>query len=231
MRVGLEEGPNIKIPLLWRTSTDNYHVSWVCCINAACSWTRHMMITTRKHMDPDFDQTFLNNFADFSYSLKGYLVTHNMVEWIQNILIPYVLQVRSEINNENHPVILIFDNLHQHLTDEVKNEFEKIKPVILIPLPAHSSHLTQPCDASIFSSAKNRYTQLTPDSSKTPFTAKLLRIKKSIKETLTDELVLSSWKKCGFDITVKEGLCSHIKFSEEFQQKLRNMAQNNPLKK
>ena len=136
MRVGLEEGSNIKIPPLWRTSTDNYHVSWVCCINAACSWTRHMMITTRKNMDPDFDQTFLNNFADFSYSLKGYLVTHNMVEWIQNILIPYVLQVRSEINNENHPVILIFDNLHQHLTDEVKNEFEKIKPVILIPLPA-----------------------------------------------------------------------------------------------
>ena len=63
--------------------------------------------------------SFLNKFADFSTSLKGYLVKGNMIEWVQNILIPYVLQIRSEINNDNHPVVLIFDNLCQHLTGEV----------------------------------------------------------------------------------------------------------------
>lgn len=66
---------NCKVPPLWRADTDNYHISWVCCINAACSWTRHMIITTLQYMDPDFNQTFLNTFAEFGTSLKGYLVT------------------------------------------------------------------------------------------------------------------------------------------------------------
>lgn len=215
---------NIEIPPMWRADTDNYHVSWVCCINAACSWTRHMFITTRKTMDPDFYATFLNKFADFSTSLKGYLVKGNMIEWVQNILIPYVLQIRSEINNDNHPVVLIFDNLCQHLTGEVMEEIKKIEPVILVPLPAHSSHITQPCDASVFSRAKIRFGQLSNDPTKTKFTAKLLRIKNAIEQTLNEDLVFSSWKKCGFDITITDGNCSHIEFSEEFQAKLRSMA-------
>ena len=124
-------------------------------------------------MNPDFNQTFVNTFAEFGTSLKGYLVTENMIDWVQNILIPYVIKIRSEINNENHPVVLIYDNLHQHLTDEVMQEFEKIQPVILIPLPPHCSHITQPCDACVFGTTKNRYSQLTNDRTKTKFTAKL----------------------------------------------------------
>ena len=125
------------------------------------------------------------------------MVTENMVKWVQNILIPYVIQIRSEINDENHPV-LIFYNLHQHLADEVMLEFDKIQPVILIPLPPHISHITQPCDACVFGSTKNRYTQLSNDTTKTKFTAKLCRIKTAIEQTLTKELVLSSWIHCVF---------------------------------
>lgn len=215
---------NCKVPPLWRADTDNYHISWVCCINAACSWTRHMIITTLQYMDPDFNQTFLNTFAEFGTSLKGYLVTENMIDRVQNILIPYVIKIRSEINNENHPVVLIFDDLYQHLTDEVMQEFEKIQPVILIPLPPHCSHITQPCDACVFGTTKNRYSQLTNDRTKTKFTAKLCLIKKAIEQFLNEELVFSSWQHCGFIITIEKGICSRIEFSEEFQEKLRSMA-------
>ena len=95
--------------------------------------------------------------------------------------------------------------------------------MILVPLPAHSSHITQPCDASVFSRAKIRYSQLANDPTKTKFTAKLLRIKNAIEQTLNEDLVFSSWKKCSFDITITDGICSHIEFSEEFQAKLRTM--------
>lgn len=86
-----------------------------------------MFITTRKRNDPDFNQTFLSNFGEFVYALKGYMVEHNMIQWVQEILIPYVIQIRAEINNENHPVVLILDNLQQNLTSDVKNELDKIK--------------------------------------------------------------------------------------------------------
>ena len=48
-----------------RADIDNNHVSWMCGISAAATHTRHMFITTRKQMDPDFSQTFLHTFGDF----------------------------------------------------------------------------------------------------------------------------------------------------------------------
>lgn len=212
------------VPPLWHASNDIYHISWVCCISAACSWTRHMLISTRKHMDPDFSETFLNEFAEYTSSLKGYMVTENMIKWVQDILVPYVTQIRLEINNENHPVVLIFDNLYQHLSSEVMAEFDKIQPVILIPLPPHSSHITQPCDSCVFASSKTRFNQLPNDTSKTRFTAKLCKIKKAIEQTLSKEIVLASWQHCGFKIGIKNGICSTIEFTKEFQDKLRSMA-------
>ena len=111
---------SVTIPPVWKSSTDDYHVSWVCCITAAATHLRHMFITTRKRNDPDFNQTFLSNFGEFVYAFKGYMVEHNMIQWVQEILIPYVIQIRAEINNENHPVVLILDNLQQYLTSDVK---------------------------------------------------------------------------------------------------------------
>ena len=94
-----------------------------------------------------------------------------MIDWIQNILIHYVVQIRLEINNLNHPVVLIMDNLEQHLTQKVKYELSKIDLVFLIPLPPHSSHVEQPCDACIFSSAKSKYNQLKYPDYKSKFTS------------------------------------------------------------
>lgn len=213
-----------KVQPVWRAETDIYHISWICCVSAACTFTRHMFVSTRKHMDPDFNSTFLPNFGEFVSSPKGYLVQDNMIKWVQEILIPYVLQIREEINQKDHPVILFFDNLYQHLSDPVIKELELIQPIILIPLPPHSSHLTQPCDACIFGSAKSRFSQLTSPHYTSKFTSKLVRIKKSIQQTLNDELIYASWLHCGFEITINEGICDHISLSEKFQETLRQTA-------
>ena len=66
-----------------------------------------------------------------------------MMHWIQDILIPHVINLRTEINQENHPVIHILDNLAQQLTDAVNQ------------LPLHSSHITQLCDSCAFGTVKN----------------------------------------------------------------------------
>lgn len=88
------------------------------------------------------------------------MVETNMIQWVQKILITYVIQIRVEINNENHTIVLIFENLQQRLTSDAKKVLEKIKPIILMPPSAYSSHKTQPCDACAFGASKTRYGQL-----------------------------------------------------------------------
>lgn len=95
-------------------------------------------------------------------------------------------------------------------------EFDKIQP-ILIPLLHHSSHISQPCDVYVFGLTKNKYTQLSNDSTKDKFTEKLCRIKTAIEQNNTKELVLSSRKHCGFVITIENGICTKIDFSRKAQ--------------
>lgn len=86
------------------------------------------------------------------------------------------MQIRSDIGNDDHPVVLLMDNLEQHFSEKVISELEKIKPYILVPLPPHSSHFTQPCDSCVFSSSKSRYKQIPYPSSTSKFVSKLLKV-------------------------------------------------------
>ena len=144
-----------------------------------------------------------------------------MVYWVRNILTPYVVSIRQSIGNPEHPLVLIMDGLNQHFDESVKAEFENLSPFIIIPLPAHSSHLTQPCDGCIFGLTKTRYKSIGPVDGYPALTSKMLRIKKAIQQCLTEENIVASWEKCGFAITIKDGVCTNIKFKPEFGEFLR----------
>lgn len=221
---------NCIIPPVWRAETDNYHISWVCGISAAGTHIKPMLLTTRARMDPDFYDTFLPEFAEFYTTQKGYLTTNAMIEWIQSCLIPYVIDIREQIQNPNHPVVLILDGLSCHLNDQIMEEFVKIEPFILIPLPPHSSHITQPCDGTIFNVTKIRYQQTPSPNNKTIFTGKLCRIKCAIQQALSQENIISAWEKCGFHITITEGVCTEVEFTKEFQNFLKRSASGNDAK-
>ena len=45
--------------------------------------------------------------------------------------------------------------------------------------------------------------------------------KKTIHTVLTEENIIASWKSCGFDISVSEGVCTRIYFRDEFGTFLR----------
>ena len=113
------------------------------------------------------------------------------------------------------------DGLGAHFDEKVKEEFDKLQPLKIVPLPAHSSHLTQPCDGCLFSLTKSIYKGTSNSDDYPPYTKKLLRIKKTIHTVLTEENIIASWKSCGFDINVYEGVCTRISFREEFATFLR----------
>ena len=54
-----------------------------------------------------------------------------------------------------------------------------------------------------------------------PYTTKLLRIKKTIHQVLSEENIIASWKACDFEIRIDDGICTHIEFKEAFAHYLR----------
>ena len=76
---------------------------------------------------------------------------------------------------------------------EVNSEIEKIDDVIIVPIPPHSSHISQMLDATIFGSLKRRYGS-TPSNSliDSKFTRKLIPIKQAFQTCITEELIISS---------------------------------------
>ena len=111
---------NIKCPIepVWRSSTDNYHISWVSCISAGATHTKPLLITTRVKLDDAATKTFIPKFFDFFRTPKGYQTNASMLYWVTNILTPYVQSIRDEIDNQEHPVVLIMDGLGSHFYEK-----------------------------------------------------------------------------------------------------------------
>lgn len=205
-----------KTPPVWREKTDGYHISWVAAITASCDLLRPVLITPRKRQDPEFYRTFLPKFADVIYSQTGYQNNQTMLYWIENVLTPHVKNVREETGNESSLVVLIMDGLLSHFHEECIEKLNELEPIEIIDLPAHSSHFTQPCDGSLFGATKNRYASTPKGNYTSKYVSKLSRIKNAIQKAVNDEIIFSSWKKCGFDITIENGVCISVKFNEEF---------------
>jgi hypothetical protein len=70
--------------------------------------------------------------------------------WFQEYVLPFTADRRSEAS----PVILILDNFSGHVhptTLRVANE----NNVIMVGLPPHSTHITQPLDVTLMKPLKN----------------------------------------------------------------------------
>lgn len=94
----------------------------------------------------------------------------------------------------------------------------------MIPLPPHSSHISQILDVSIFSPLKKRYavTQSNKDI-ESQLTRKLMRIKSTYTSTMSEELICSGWEE-GFNIEITKCDVTCFSFSEQFKGVLHSEA-------
>ena len=215
---------NSNFPPFWRETTDPQHVSVVVGISAACCSITPLFLSTRKKFDDDLNNTLFLRSCNYYCTKKGYMTILSTVYWVRNNLSPYVQLVRSKIGLDQKCVI-IADGLKAHLHQIVMEELDKIGNVTLIPLPSHSSHLTQMLDVSVFSVFKGNYNSTSSDSSYTSlFTRKLMHIKKAFQSTVNDELIKSGWEKAGFIFEIEQGDIVSYQFSEDFKEFIRSQA-------
>ena len=197
----------------WRENTDNPHISLIMCTSAECDYLRPMLISTRARFDPDIANTFFHLSSEYTNTIKGYQTSNSMVYWIKNVLAPYVSLIRL-VSSGNKTYFLIIDGCTAHFNDEVNSEIEKIGDVIIVPIPPHSSHISQMLDATIFGSLKRRYGS-TPNNSliESKFTRKLIRIKQAFQTCITEELIRSRWEATGFKLQVTDEIVTKITFN------------------
>ncbi|OHT02588.1 hypothetical protein TRFO_06987 [Tritrichomonas foetus] len=208
---------NCNIKAFWREKTDQHHISVVSCITAACTCLKPLCLSTRKTMDEDINDTFFFRWGSYYSTPKGYMNIESMLYWVNTILKPYIASVRTVIGQEK-PCYIIADGFKSHFHSNVIQALNEIGYIHLIPLPAHSSHITQMLDVSYFGAVKKKYS-VTPGNNEieSKFTRKLLRIKKSFETVTTSELIRTSWEASGFPIHVSNGQVIGFSFSESFK--------------
>ena len=99
-------------------------------------------------MDNDLNDTFFLRQANHFTTEKGYQTIQSTLYWVKNNLAPYINCVRSIIGQDQRCVI-IADGITSHFNELGLEAIEEIGNTIMIPLPMHSSHITQMLDVSI----------------------------------------------------------------------------------
>jgi 4-hydroxybenzoate polyprenyltransferase len=126
--------------------------TFVECISAKGRSLPPLVIMKGKTIQQQHYPRKIRPFADWKFTAgpKGWIDDEKALEWLHKIFIP---RTRTR-NNERR--LLIVDGHHSHTTDDYMwTCFEN--NIQLLFLPAHSSHVLQPLDMSVFSVLKRAY--------------------------------------------------------------------------
>lgn len=92
---------------------------------------------------------FFWKVGSYFHTQKGYINIDLMIYWVENILNPYVNMVRL-ILGENLRYLLIGDGLKAYFHSKIDQSFQENGNIKVIPLPLHSSHISQMLDSTPF---------------------------------------------------------------------------------
>ena len=77
-----------------------------------------------------------------------------MIQYVDNIILPYVEITRKNLNNEEAPALVIMDNFKGQIT-QVINSILEDNHIHVCLLPANTMDLLQPMDISVNKPAKD----------------------------------------------------------------------------
>ena len=132
------------------------------------------------------------------HSPSGFSNSQINLSWFTSCMLPFLNNLRTKYNYSG-PAILILDGFSGHKMDLFKSLAANNK-IILIQLPAHSSHLTQPLDLLIFGAMKTYYKTTKCDSKIYGESSKLIRAIKSHQLATISMNVKSAFSRAGIQI-------------------------------
>jgi hypothetical protein len=170
--------------------------SFLECVSATGVALPPLVIFKGKTVQQQWFPQDLSPFKDWQFTSteNGWTTDATAVEWLQKVFLPST--------RTTEPRLLILDGHGSHETTDFMYLCYQ-NNIHLLFLPAHSSHVLQPLDLSVFSSLKSRYRKevgyltLLTDSSPIGKQNFLACYQKARKEALSAKNIKSGWKATG----------------------------------
>ena len=184
-------------------------ITMVAAISAGGDALKPALITSRKTIDTDlFDLGYTNDVVKYYYQSKAFLTKRIFRAWIQDILIPYVIITRQQINQPNMKAILIMDNFSGHMDADSYNILQS-NNITIITIPPHSSHLLQPLDLGIFGIVKGTLQRISAPNFLKLHSARIVNIIDAFRKSTTRRNIISAFQQAAiFSVYINEfNLC------------------------
>ena len=121
------------------------------CASAAGHYLPPLVVFAAEHV---YDKWMENGPKDALYTCtpRGYMQGLNFESWFLKVFVEYV-------KNYEKPVVVIYDGHGSHIT-YVTMAAARDNNIIVVCLPAHTSHAMQPLDVAVFKSVKVTWKQI-----------------------------------------------------------------------
>ena len=137
---------------VWTKSvTTNFHLSIVACGSADGHILPPLFIVPGEQINRSLTTCSFVEGATVTASPKGFMNEDLFMSWIRH----FSKSISPEVTR---PVLLVFDGLSSHCTQEVVQLCDSLQ-VLLLVLPSNATHLFQPFDICVFSSLKDTIRQ------------------------------------------------------------------------
>ena len=94
--------------------------------------------------------------SEYRITEKGWIITELFESWFNDLLLPNAVSA--------HPLLLLIDGHSTHYQPDVINLAPALKnKVVILCLPPHTTHATQPLDCGVFSPLKSHWTSVCHD--------------------------------------------------------------------
>ena len=156
------------------------------------------MIVKRATLDRELSLLGYDNVALYGQSDTAYVNTGLFWAWITRCLAPFFASHRAATGYRG-PAFLILDNHASHIHASIVNQCADLGIAVLF-LPAHTSHILQPCDLGIFGVQKAYYQREDPKTHGVAVTSQskeLMRVVNSLRKATTRSNVIGGFHAVG----------------------------------
>ena len=177
---------------------DESTVTLIACVNLAGKSLRPYVIVPTKSLDKEILK-FVRPKKEcvFSCQPSGFSTHAIFFDWFREVFLAKIRRQREKMKSPTKQAILIFDGFRGHDSDQLR-AFAAENHVLLVKIPPHSSHLTQPLDQQVFQTLKAAYRRITAtEFIKDRMARKLFKLTKAFGESFLPHIIRESWNSVG----------------------------------
>lgn len=182
---------------------------------------RPMVVTNRKTVDVELLYHGYKYACYLAYQPKGFINSALYLEYIDNIVIPYVEQKRKRCGLKDRQALLIYDGCSAHVSDVVIQHLHS-NGIMTHQLPPHTSDQIQPLDLVIFSRAKGAQDSVSVPNDVSPMTKKYIRMLDGWRIATTRKNVVAAFRRAGILLEVDRERKLHAVIDTRYATKVRH---------